>query len=463
MEVGVMGIGLSGRGWLGGILVALTLVALAACGGDPASKNGEDVRQARAGVAAGAMTSAADDTSSGTAERVQVRNAAAAGSSTDAGGPPPQYMRESVASAGATPAIGIGAAMVEVDANLAVAAFEEVLSGIYERSLHGVVHIRASQSFQGSQSAPGFAPLFPVPLLEGEGSGFVWSADGYVLTNQHVIGGADRVTVTFADGSEVEAEVLGTDTDSDLAVLKVEPPQGGLTPLELGDSDQVKVGHFVATIGNPFGQQFTLTSGIISALGRTIQGNSIFSIPDVIQTDAAINPGNSGGPLLDRLGRVVGINSQILSRTGSSSGIGFAVPVNLAKRVVPALIEEGRYTHAFLGLTGASLRPNMAEAMGLPEGTRGIVVVGVMEGGPVDEAGIMAVTETQQVDGFELPADGDVIVSVDGVSVYGMGDLIAYLTRNARPGDSVSLDVVRSGGERETIEVVLTARPGEEA
>ena len=433
--------------WLAGILGALTLAAAAACGNasEPDAQGDRAGMAAPAGVASGAPVV---HTSDGTAERVQLRSAAV--------GAPSEYAEDEAS------AMAVAAASGDL-AGAAVAAFEEVLNGIYERTLPGVVHVRASQTAGGSGSAPGLGQLFPLtPLLEGEGSGFVWSADGHVLTNQHVIAGADLVTVTFADGLELEAEVLGSDADSDLAVLMVEAPEGGLHPVDLGDSDDVKVGHFVATIGNPFGQQFTLTSGIISALGRTIQGNSRFSIPDVLQTDAAINPGNSGGPLLDRLGRVIGINSQILSRSGSSSGVGFAVPVNLAKRVVPELIEHGRYHHPFLGLTGAALRPSLAEAIGLPDGTRGVLVVGVIEGGPVDEAGLMPVTKTRQVDGVEVPADGDVIVSVDGVAVRGMDDLITYLTRNTRPGDKVSLELVRVDGESGRIEVVLSARPGEE-
>lgn len=194
-------------------------------------------------------------------------------------------------------------------------------------------------------------------------------------------------------------------------------------------------------------------------MGRTIQGNSQFSIPEVIQTDASINPGNSGGPLLDRLGRVIGINSQIATRSGSNSGVGFAVPVNIAKRVIPALNDQGRYDYSFLGMTGASLRPNLAKAMELPEGTRGTLVIGVLGGGPADDAGLKAVSDTIRVEGIQVPVDGDVIVAIDGVAVQGMDDLITYLTRSTRPGDKTALDVVRVGGERDQIEVSLGTRP----
>ena len=434
------------------LLGALALAAAWACGGGPDPEAERD----RAGVAA------FSDGPSGVAVVHSPNEAGEAGADASLGegagdaeiGPAP-YVPDAESS-GEDPFAATPTTVPQVDLDALASAFGELLNGVYERALPGVVYVRATQSV----NAFGSSIFFQDPVQEG--SGFVWSADGHVVTNQHVIEGADIVTLVFSDGWETEAEVLGTDADADLAVLKVEPPTGGLTPVELGDSDQVKVGHLVATIGNPFGQEFTLTSGIVSALGRTIRGNSRFSIPDVIQTDAAINPGNSGGPLLDHRGRVIGINSQILSRTGANSGVGFAVPVNLAKRVVPSLIEHGRFRHPFLGVTGAALSPRMAEVMGLPEGTRGVLVVAVVDGGPVDEAGLKAISGSRTVDGVEVPTSGDVIVSVDGQPVHGMGALIAYLTRGFAPGDVVSLGLVRIGGDPGAIEVTLGARPGEE-
>ena len=448
-----MGVSFAGRRWLGAAAVTALLVILAACG-----------------------DGAAADTSSASSatQDAEAPTVAAVGVPTTKGPNTPdakvasavdEVVRDVQRAAVSTPAVE------QLDADAIVAAHEEVLAGIYERVVPGVVHIRVRQRIQGPASGqdfgspPGFEqrpgiPGLPLePFRQGEGSGFVWSTDGYVVTNQHVIENADRVTVTFADGLELDAKILGSDADSDLAVLKVDVPASGLTAVELGDSDKVRVGQLVAAIGNPFGQEFTLTTGIVSALGRTIQGNSRFSIPQVIQTDAAINPGNSGGPLLDRLGRVIGINSQIASRSGASAGVGFALPINFAKRVIPVLIEQGRYEYSFLGMTGASLRPDLAKAMELPEGTRGALVIGLTEGGPADQAGLMAVTDTREIEGINVPVDGDVIVAIDGVAVRDMSDLITYLNRSTQPGDRVSLDVVRIGGEIDQIEVSLGTRP----
>ncbi len=247
------------------------------------------------------------------------------------------------------------AAFIDADASAIVAAHEQVLIGIYERLLPSVVEIRTSRRLGLPEELPSFPsiPGFPedrFPFERSGGSGFVWDDQGHIVTNHHVVDGADRLTVIFSDGTERQAEVLGTDPDSDLAVLKL-LDRDGLTmpPAPLGDSGAVKPGQLAVAIGSPFGQEFTITSGIVSAVGRTIRsGNSQFSIPEVIQTDAPINPGNSGGPLLDRRGHVIGVNTQIISRSGSNSGIGFAVPINTAKRVIPELIENGRYQYAWL-------------------------------------------------------------------------------------------------------------------
>ena len=296
----------------------------------------------------------------------------------------------------------------------------------------------------------------------GEGSGFVWSAEGHIVTNQHVVADADRVTVIFPDGLELIAEVLGTDADSDLAVLKIEVPSGGLVPIELGDSSDVKVGPLAIAIGNPFGQEFTTTTGIVSAVGRTIRGgNTQFSIPQVIQTDAAINPGNSGGPLLDRLGRVIGINTQIISRTGASTGIGFAVPINAAKQVIPELIEHGEFAYAWLGISGNTVRREILELMDLPSETRGALVIDLARSGPAETAGLAGASRTEETAIGLAPVGGDIIVGIDGSPIKSMDDLITYLIENTRPGDRIAVDVIREGGETATIEVVLGTRPGE--
>ena len=355
------------------------------------------------------------------------------------------------------------AAMLDADA--VVAAHEEVLAGIYQRALASAVRIEVAKDF-GEGGAPQDRRPFGGPgapeglVPQGQGSGFVWSDDGYIVTNHHVVAGADRVTVIFADGWEAIAKVLGSDPDSDLAVLKIEVPEGGLTALELGDSAELRVGQLTVAIGAPFGQSFTMTRGIVSALGRTIpSAGSSFSNPEVIQTDAPINPGNSGGPLLDRRGRVIGINSQIVSSSGASAGVGFSVPINTARRVVPVLIADGTYEYSYLGIQGGDLRPRIAEAKGLAAATRGVLVGPVVEGGPAASAGLVPNIETVEIDGERLPTGGDVITSVDGMNVETMADLLAYLTSNTNPGDTISLGLIRDDGEEASVEVTLTRRP----
>ncbi len=331
-----------------------------------------------------------------------------------------------------------------------VAAVEQVVTGVYRTVLPSVVRIEVQQRVTGSGglfgSADGFQP-------SGEGSGFVWSDDGIVVTNHHVVAEADRVIVSFADGEELVAEVLGSDPDSDLAALRIDVPEGGLQASKLGDSDAVNVGQFALAIGNPFGQEFTLTQGIVSAIGRTIQsaeGN--FSNPKAIQTDAPINPGNSGGPLLDIYGNVIGINSQIQTRSGASAGVGFAVPVNTAKRVIPELIETGEYEYAYLGVNGSTVRDLSLDELGLPDDTRGVLLQGVVRGGPADIAGLVP-------NNGAVGVRGDVITAVDGVAVGSMDELIAYLTENIRPGDTIDLTVIRDDGSVEVVEVTVTSRP----
>ena len=368
-------------------------------------------------------------------------------------------------------AVEPAATLAELDADAVVAAHGDVLAGLYKKVLPSTVHIEVAKQFGPGQGDDGSVPpqlrrFFDGPnapeglVPQGQGSGFVWSADGYIVTNHHVVAGADRVTVIFPDGWEVDAEVLGTDPDSDLAVLKIDVPEGGLTALELGDSAELRVGQLTLAIGAPFGQDFTMTRGIVSALGRTIpSAGSPFSNPEVVQTDAPINPGNSGGPLLDREGRLIGINSQIVSRSGSSAGIGFAVPVNTAKRVVPELIANGKYEYAYLGIQGGDLRPRVAEANGLDRGTRGVIVGPVVEDGPAANAGIVPNLETVEINGEKFPTGGDVITSVNGSTVETMADLLVYLTNNARPGDKVTLGLIRGDGELASVEVTLAHRP----
>ena len=358
------------------------------------------------------------------------------------------------------------AALIVADAAAIVAAHEQVLIGIYDRLLPSVVEIRASRKLSLPEELPSLPsiPGFPedrLPFERSGGSGFVWDDRGHIVTNHHVVDGADRLTVIFSDGTERQAEVLGTDPDSDLAVLKLEDLDGLTMPsASLGDSGAVRPGQLAVAIGSPFGQEFTITSGIISAVGRTIRsGFSQFSIPEVIQTDAPINPGNSGGPLLDRNGHVIGVNTQIMSRSGANSGIGFAVPINTAKRVIPELIENGQYQYAWLGISGTSLRPDVAELMDLPRDTRGTLVIDVISDGPAEAAGLLGSDRSQQVEGLDLRLGGDIIVGIDGTPVRTIDDLIAYLVDNTRPEDESVLEVIRENGSRETIQVTLDRRP----
>jgi 2-alkenal reductase len=345
---------------------------------------------------------------------------------------------------------------------------ERLVARVYERVAPSVVHIRVVQQVSGGEG-PGFEipgwpdhPELPDDFFRrGEGSGFVWDKAGHIVTNYHVIQDAEEVEVTFLDGVTVPAEIVGTDPDSDLGVLNVERAGDRLTPVELGDSDKLFVGQRAIAIGNPFGQEWTLTTGVVSALGRTQpSGTSQFSIPEMVQTDAAINPGNSGGPLLDREGHVIGVNTLILSEDRASAGVGFAIPVNIVGQVVPVLIEEGEYAYAWLGIVGRDLDRETALAMNLPADQRGALVIEVAEDGPAEEAGLRGSDESINQNGAALQVGGDVIVAIDGQRVDTMDDLIVYLVEDAGPGQQVTLTIVREREER-TLEVTLGERPHE--
>lgn len=322
------------------------------------------------------------------------------------------------------PAVPAGAGAGEA----AVAALEGVLSNIYQEVGPSVVNIQHSQ---------------------GEGSGFVWDSAGHIVSNNHVVEGADRILVTFADGTVTEGRVIGTDPDSDLAVLQVDLPAAQLQPVTLADSTQLKVGELAIAIGNPFGQAGTMTVGFISALGRRLELDStVYNIPDVIQTDAAINPGNSGGVLLNPQGEVIGVTSAIISPVQASSGIGFAIPSVIVQRVVPALIANGAYQHPYLGISGTTLTTEMVAQLGLPAGQRGALIVQVVSGGPAAAAGLQG-SETS----------GDVVTAVDGQPVDSIDDLITYLARYGTAGEMVNFTVLRSG-QTLTVPVTLGTRPG---
>ncbi|HEY4690871.1 MAG TPA: trypsin-like peptidase domain-containing protein, partial [Anaerolineae bacterium] len=271
-----------------------------------------------------------------------------------------------------------------------------------------------------------------------------------------------RVEVTFADGSTQTARILGVDPDSDLAVLDVDAVPPDAQPLPLGDSTALQVGQSVAAIGNPFGLEGTLTVGVVSAAGRVVpSGLSQFSIPQMIQTDAAINPGNSGGPLLNLLGEVVGVNTQIQTADGvrANAGVGFAVPSNIVARVAPALIAEGKYTWPWLGVRGGTLTPAIAQANGLGE-TRGAYIAETLPGGPADKAGLRGATREGEVGGLPVPVGGDVVTAIDGQPVRAFDDLLEYVALRARVGQTVQLTVLRDGREQ-AMNITLEARPRE--
>jgi len=291
------------------------------------------------------------------------------------------------------------------------------------------------------------------------GSGFVVDDAGYIVTNNHVIEGANQIEIDFYDGTLTWAEVVGVDPDSDLAVLKVDAPADTLQPVTFGDSDALQIGETVLAIGSPFGQDWTLTSGIISGLDRTIQGLTEFSIGGVIQTDAAINPGNSGGPLLNLNGQVIGVNSQIATTSNSNSGVGFAIPGNLAQRVVQDLITNGKTEYSYIGIAGTDITMSIIEALGIPNDTRGIAVTDVVSGGPADRAGMQGLNTTMQINGGTNLSSMDVITAIDGHTLKGMDDLISYLARATVPGQTVRLTLLRDGKNWTELDVVLDERP----
>ncbi len=301
---------------------------------------------------------------------------------------------------------------------------------IYSRAKASVVQIRAKLGLGGA-----------------EGSGFVYDSSGDIVTNNHVVDGALSIRVTFFDGSTVDAELVGADPYSDLAVIRTSDMPDEALPMALGNSSQLNVGESVVAIGNPFGLSGTITSGIVSQTGRMLRTETGYSIADVIQIDAAVNPGNSGGPLLNYGGDVIGVTTAIASDTGGFSGVGFAIPSNTVERVASSLISTGQYKHPWIGISGTDLDPDMAEAMDLDPSTRGFLVIDVVEGSPAEEAGVTGWKREVVVDEQTMRIGGDVIVGLDGVYVKGIQDILVYLDRNRRPGDEIVLNVIRDKSE----------------
>jgi 2-alkenal reductase len=328
---------------------------------------------------------------------------------------------------------------LEADLLTLAAAEEQLLIQLYERVSNSVVHLAVRTQRGG-----------------GTGSGFVLDGEGHIVTNNHVIEGAEQILVRFADDSTVEAELVGADPDSDLAVIKVAVAPGLLRPAELGDSSAIRVGQRAIAVGNPFGFEQTMTTGIVSAVGRVVRQDSGFSLSRLIQTDAAINPGNSGGPLLNSRGQVIGVNTLIYSLSGSSAGIGFAVPVSTVIRVVPELIANGSYSDPWLGITGLTLTPFLVETLELSV-DRGVILGATVAQGPAAMAGLRGNDRAVESEGGAVPAGGDIIVSLDGQPIEDMDDLITYLA-DKMVGQVVTLGIVRDG-EAQDVEVTLEARP----
>jgi 2-alkenal reductase len=306
---------------------------------------------------------------------------------------------------------------------------------------------------------------------QGQGSGFVWDLDGNIVTNAHVVAGARRVLVIFSDDVQVMGELVGADPNSDLAVVAVDPADLALLPVERGSIDEVQVGDRAIAIGAPFDFAGSMTTGTVSGLGRSIRSlNATFTIPEVIQTDAPINPGNSGGPLLDARGRVIGVNAQIRTdgNVRANSGVGFAIPIYIVERVVPVLIDNGRYDHPFIGISGQTFSPEWAEALGFPPETRGAYVSEVLAGQAADRAGLRGASrDTDLVLGVNpldgepiyLQGGGDMITAINDQPVRRFDDLLIYLFRNSAPGDTVQLTLLREDGSQQMMPLTLGTRP----
>ena len=338
------------------------------------------------------------------------------------------------------------------------AGYQAALESVYQKVNPSVVSI---QVIEGTSSTSG-NNANPFGNNSGTGialgSGFVWDKQGHIITNNHVVSGASSITVTFSDGTTVDASVVGTDPNADLAVLKVNAPANLLAPVTVGDSNQVKVGELVIAIGNPYGLSNTMTHGIISALSRTLpvgldnqtqttQTTPAYNIPDIIQTDAPINPGNSGGVLVDMNGNLIGVTAAIESSSNSNSGIGFVIPSEIVNKVVVPIIKTGKFNHPYLGITVTSVTTDVIKAMGLPADTKGALIVNVTPGGPAAKANLQGENNQITVHGGTLTVGGDIITAVGNHVITSNDDLISYIFLHTNSGDTVTLTILRQGKE----------------
>ena len=317
---------------------------------------------------------------------------------------------------------------------------------IFEKSEPGVVRVNIQRNQTENETG-------------GVGSGFVFDKQGHIITNAHVVKDATKTIVTFLDGRSYNAEIVGVDEYTDIGVIKVNADLKLLNPLSLGDSSNLQVGEPITAIGNPFGLSGSMTSGIISQMGRLLPSDSGYSIPDVIQTDAAINPGNSGGPLLNMRGEIVGINTAIQSTTGEFTGVGFAIPSQTVAKIVPTLISDGKYKHPWIGISGTDIDLEMAEIMEL-ENTLGFLIITVIEDSPASDAGLIGSNKMIEVEGREYSIGGDIIISVDGIDVRKIDDILIHLQRGKAVGDEMVLEVLRDG-RTTNFTIVLQERPNQ--
>jgi S1-C subfamily serine protease len=319
-------------------------------------------------------------------------------------------------------------------------ADEKATIDVFKQFSRSVVHITSLESHRDRMT------LNVSEIPQGTGSGFIWDQDGHIVTNFHVVQMGNRARVTLNDGTSYPAKIVGTAPDKDIAVLRITAPAQKLLPLPVGKSAELLVGQKVLAIGNPFGLDQTLTTGVISGLGREIKSVTQRSIFDVIQTDASINPGNSGGPLLDSAGRLIGINTAIYSPSGANAGIGFAVPVDTVNTIVPQLIKFGKLTRPALGIN------ILSDQMAQQQKIEGVVILAVTPGGPADRAGISGTRQTQ--DGWEL---GDVIVKLGGIEVKKSSDLFRALDAQ-KVGDEVEV-TLENRGQRRSVKITLQELP----
>lgn len=368
-----------------------------------------------------------------------------------------------------------GSQVQELPASLA--AYETTLEDIYTLVNPSVVYIQVVQKQEGSSNTSMINPFSGSPFSQQQnpseqysqalGSGIVWDTEGHIVTNNHVVADADEITVKFSDDTIVPATIVGSDPDSDLAVIKVDTTGLNLTPIQIADSTTVKVGQVAIAIGNPFGLENTMTTGIVSAIDRSLSAStsssltssgSTYTIPDIIQTDASINPGNSGGALVNSAGQLIGITSAIETLDGANAGVGFAIPTSIVVRVVPQLIETGQYDHPYLGISGTTLTADLAEAMDVDTTQRGVLVMDVVRNGPADKAGLRGSDTEVTILGQQTVVGGDIITAIDGQTLTEMDALIAYLADHTTVGQEVQLSLLRDGSQM-TVNVTLEARP----